>query len=79
MKHLQAQLSDSLKELHQKELRIQQLNSKVLIHILHLLAVRDKECGEGWNRAQEAGMNLSLWAFNEVTQNQKYISQKKQC
>lgn len=30
-KHLQAQLSDSLKELHQKELRIQQLNSKVLI------------------------------------------------
>ncbi|KAF1578753.1 UNVERIFIED_CONTAM: Golgin subfamily B member 1, partial [Eudyptes pachyrhynchus] len=26
-KHLQAQLSDSLKELHQKELRIQQLNS----------------------------------------------------
>lgn len=47
MKHLQAQLSDSLKELHQKELRIQQLNSKVPIHILHLLAVRDKECGEG--------------------------------
>lgn len=32
--------------------------------------------GLGWNRAQEAGMNLSLWAFNEVTQNQKYISQK---
>ncbi|NWS25666.1 GOGB1 protein, partial [Polioptila caerulea] len=29
MKHLQAQLSDSLKELHQKELRIQQLNSKL--------------------------------------------------
>ncbi|XP_054667457.1 golgin subfamily B member 1 isoform X2 [Grus americana] len=29
-KHLQAQLSDSLKELHQKELRIQQLNSKDL-------------------------------------------------
>ncbi|XP_026724290.1 golgin subfamily B member 1 isoform X2 [Athene cunicularia] len=29
-KHLQAQLSDSLKELHQKELRIQQLNSKEL-------------------------------------------------
>ncbi|KAK2519384.1 golgin subfamily B member 1-like protein [Columba livia] len=28
-KHLQAQLSDSLKELHQKELRIQQLNSKL--------------------------------------------------
>ncbi|KFP94366.1 Golgin subfamily B member 1, partial [Haliaeetus albicilla] len=28
-KHLQDQLSDSLKELHQKELRIQQLNSKV--------------------------------------------------
>ncbi|KFQ46338.1 Golgin subfamily B member 1, partial [Nestor notabilis] len=28
-KYLQAQLSDSLKELHQKELRIQQLNSKV--------------------------------------------------
>ncbi|NXV92018.1 GOGB1 protein, partial [Calonectris borealis] len=28
-KHLQAQLSDSLKELHHKELRIQQLNSKV--------------------------------------------------
>uniref|UniRef100_A0A669QLS4 Golgin B1 n=1 Tax=Phasianus colchicus TaxID=9054 RepID=A0A669QLS4_PHACC len=27
-KHLKAQLSDSLKELHQKELRIQQLNSK---------------------------------------------------
>lgn len=30
-KHLQAQLSDSLKELHQKELKIQQLNSKVPI------------------------------------------------
>ncbi|NWV49541.1 GOGB1 protein, partial [Daphoenositta chrysoptera] len=29
IKHLQAQLSDSLKELHQKELRIQQLNSKL--------------------------------------------------
>ncbi|XP_071409033.1 golgin subfamily B member 1 [Pithys albifrons albifrons] len=29
MKHLQTQLSDSLKELHQKELRIQQLNSKL--------------------------------------------------
>ncbi|NWR48081.1 GOGB1 protein, partial [Regulus satrapa] len=29
MRHLQAQLSDSLKELHQKELRIQQLNSKL--------------------------------------------------
>ncbi|XP_009067570.1 PREDICTED: golgin subfamily B member 1 [Acanthisitta chloris] len=29
MKHLQAQLSDSLKELHQKELRIQQLNNKL--------------------------------------------------
>ncbi|NXM20647.1 GOGB1 protein, partial [Ploceus nigricollis] len=29
MKHLQAQLNDSLKELHQKELRIQQLNSKL--------------------------------------------------
>ncbi|NWI94150.1 GOGB1 protein, partial [Pitta sordida] len=29
MKHLQAQLSDSLKELHQKELRIQQLNTKL--------------------------------------------------
>ncbi|XP_010568412.1 PREDICTED: golgin subfamily B member 1 isoform X4 [Haliaeetus leucocephalus] len=29
-KHLQDQLSDSLKELHQKELRIQQLNSKEL-------------------------------------------------
>ncbi|NXO23130.1 GOGB1 protein, partial [Cisticola juncidis] len=29
MKHLQAQLSDSLKELHHKELRIQQLNSKL--------------------------------------------------
>ncbi|XP_069657473.1 golgin subfamily B member 1 isoform X1 [Haliaeetus albicilla] len=28
-KHLQDQLSDSLKELHQKELRIQQLNSKL--------------------------------------------------
>ncbi|OXB70343.1 UNVERIFIED_CONTAM: hypothetical protein H355_015272, partial [Colinus virginianus] len=28
-KHLRAQLSDSLKELHQKELRIQQLNSKL--------------------------------------------------
>ncbi|NWX06281.1 GOGB1 protein, partial [Caloenas nicobarica] len=28
-KYLQAQLSDSLKELHQKELRIQQLNSKL--------------------------------------------------
>ncbi|CAN0022130.1 unnamed protein product [Bubo scandiacus] len=28
-KHLQAQLSDSLKELHHKELRIQQLNSKL--------------------------------------------------
>ncbi|XP_008948182.1 PREDICTED: golgin subfamily B member 1, partial [Merops nubicus] len=28
-KHLQAQLSDTLKELHQKELRIQQLNSKL--------------------------------------------------
>ncbi|XP_037243717.1 golgin subfamily B member 1 [Falco rusticolus] len=28
-KHLQAQLNDSLKELHQKELRIQQLNSKL--------------------------------------------------
>ncbi|XP_068026698.1 golgin subfamily B member 1 isoform X1 [Melanerpes formicivorus] len=28
-KHLQAQLSDCLKELHQKELRIQQLNSKL--------------------------------------------------
>lgn len=51
MKHLQAQLSDSLKELHQKELRIQQLNSKVLIpagsYVLYLLAVRDKECGDG--------------------------------
>ncbi|NXY91532.1 GOGB1 protein, partial [Alcedo cyanopectus] len=29
IKHLQTQLSDSLKELHQKELRIQQLNSKL--------------------------------------------------
>ncbi|XP_021402649.2 golgin subfamily B member 1 isoform X2 [Lonchura striata] len=29
IKHLQAQLNDSLKELHQKELRIQQLNSKL--------------------------------------------------
>ncbi|XP_065605289.1 golgin subfamily B member 1 [Cyrtonyx montezumae] len=29
IKHLRAQLSDSLKELHQKELRIQQLNSKL--------------------------------------------------
>ncbi|NXL67042.1 GOGB1 protein, partial [Chordeiles acutipennis] len=29
IKHLQAQLSDSLKEMHQKELRIQQLNSKL--------------------------------------------------
>lgn len=47
MKHLQAQLNDSLKELHQKELRIQQLNSKVLIHALYLLAVRDEEFGEG--------------------------------
>lgn len=47
MEHLQAQLSDTLKELHQKELRIQQLNSKVLIHVLYLLAVRDMECGGG--------------------------------
>jgi protein-arginine kinase activator protein McsA len=27
--HLRTQLNDSLKEIHQKELRIQQLNSKV--------------------------------------------------
>lgn len=29
--HLRTQLNDSLKEIHQKELRIQQLNSKVCV------------------------------------------------
>lgn len=31
--------------------------------------------GLGWNR-DEAGMNLSLWAFSGIAQNQKYISEK---
>lgn len=44
-KHLQAQLSDCLKELHQKELRIQHLNSKVQI-IFSIHRVWAEECEE---------------------------------
>lgn len=44
-KNLRAQLNDSLKELHQKELRIQQLNSKVPA-VLPACRVWAEGCGE---------------------------------
>lgn len=61
-KHLRAQLSDSLKELHQKELRIQQLNSKVQA-VLPAGRIWAEECGEAgrlqWGSWSRNGVSCS--------------------
>lgn len=60
-KRLQDQLSDSLKELHQKELRIQQLSSKVLIISYTCL----QSLGWGmWGRGEAwAWLRKQEWTF----------------
>lgn len=61
-KHLRAQLNDSLKELHQKELRIQQLNSKVykLCFLLAEFGLRNVGKWAGFSGARGGGTGLSV-------------------